>query len=426
MSRTTGWLTVFLLALLCLESAHAQEARFANGVAIKGEVLRAVQEGLEIQTPTGRQVYPWALLSAGTRYRYQPAYKANIGAIQEGRAPSERKSTPALPSATSPTEAPAAPEPSSFALVGPAPAVPTPAPPPAPAPAPKPAPKPEPKKAEPPPAAQEAANMFGFSYATPNVLLPRNIPGLKLRDASLTIYQAFQHGPGADDMLYLVFDAVDFEHPHDVMFVHAPSIQAYARTILEKGQIKGPASNREVHFKPITFSSQYGSVSAKYELSCVYAGRKLKVSLRVDVVQGMQKSSYQLYLEPTDLFSDGSTPLKPKRLFDIPVLSSRYFDTQNKHRLGFALTMGPFFLTPVSGMEKKMTIQALADNGKVLEKQNAKMDEVNYTGLLPTGYRFSVEKLKPGESCMVQASINLGPIFGPLHAERKAEREEKK
>ena len=41
MRRKIRWLIVFLLALLCFESARAQEARLANGVAIKGEVLLA-------------------------------------------------------------------------------------------------------------------------------------------------------------------------------------------------------------------------------------------------------------------------------------------------------------------------------------------------------------------------------------------------
>ena len=420
MRRKIRWLIVFLLALLCFESARAQEARLANGVAIKGEVLRALQEGLEIQTPAGPRVFPWPLLSAGTRYRHQPAYKANIGAIQEGRPSSERKSTPALPSAASPAEAPALALPAAAPASAPAaPAVSAQEP----APAPKAAPKPAPKKAAPPPDTR-LTDTFGFSYATPNSLRPREIPGLKLRDDSLTMYQVFQYGPGADDLLYLAFDTASLEHPHDVMFVYAPSISTYARTPSEKGQSKGPANNREIHFKPITFASQYGSLSAKYELTCVYARRRLLLNLWVDVAQGMNRSSYRLYLEPGDLFTEANTVLKAKRMFDLPVLNCRSLDPRNKRRLGFLLNMGPFYLLPEKGMDKRLNIQALNNEGKVLEKQVSKMDEVNYTGGTPAGARFTVQKLKPGESCVVEATINLGPIFGPLRREQKIELDE--
>jgi hypothetical protein len=65
--------------------ASAQPPRLANGLAIRGEVIRATDTGLEIGTAPGKtRVYPWKTLSAGTRYRYQPIFRANFEAVLKG------------------------------------------------------------------------------------------------------------------------------------------------------------------------------------------------------------------------------------------------------------------------------------------------------------------------------------------------------
>jgi hypothetical protein len=65
-------------------AADDERARLANGQPLRGTVVQAKEEGLEVNTPQGVKVFSWEKLSAATRYRYQPAYRANFGKVLEG------------------------------------------------------------------------------------------------------------------------------------------------------------------------------------------------------------------------------------------------------------------------------------------------------------------------------------------------------
>jgi len=400
---------LLLVGALAGVPARAQEARLANGMAIKGEVGTATAEGLEIQTPAGPKTYPWAILSAGTRYRYQPVYKANFQAIQEGKPPAERKpvAAPAAPVAPAAPALPAAP---AAPAEAPAPAAPAAAPaaPAAPAPAAAPA-----APAAPP------VGKLGFANENPKTIHPKEFPNAKLRDKTLTIYQAIQYGPAADEVVFLALDTKTPDDPYDVLFVYAPASSQFAKTAKVEGQKKGSGDKREVVFRKVPLTAKCGPITANYEVECTYALRKLILTVQVEVIKGAQRSKFTLYLEPNDLFYTTDVPITVKRLFDLPVVVIQSANPMNKRVLSFGLRMADFFMLPVDGMEKKMDIGVVGGDGKTVEKDMMKMD-FTYVGN-SYGASYELKKVKAGQNYTVQAVINLGPVFGAVKAETKVE-----
>ena len=75
---------VGLMLVLCWYStAWAQEPRLANGMLLAGTFL-VKPEGIEVQTPAGPRLYTWEMLSFGTRFRHQPAFRAGFAAVLNG------------------------------------------------------------------------------------------------------------------------------------------------------------------------------------------------------------------------------------------------------------------------------------------------------------------------------------------------------
>ena len=94
-------LIVSVLALGIL-AAHAETdaetlVRLANGRTVPGQVLQVTDAGIEMQTSKGKKTFPWRALSAGTRFRFQPSYRANFSAVLRGeplKSPSDGEKKP--------------------------------------------------------------------------------------------------------------------------------------------------------------------------------------------------------------------------------------------------------------------------------------------------------------------------------------------
>ena len=73
-----------VFGLVCAASGRAEQPRRANGRPIPGTIKEVTDEGLVMETPKGVKTFPWRVLSAGTRYRHQPSFRANFDAIRKG------------------------------------------------------------------------------------------------------------------------------------------------------------------------------------------------------------------------------------------------------------------------------------------------------------------------------------------------------
>ena len=74
--------------------AVADTVRFVNGTVVDGDVVAARDDGLVVRTPRGEQTLPWETLSAATRFRHQPVFRANFKAVLEGLPAAARTNEP--------------------------------------------------------------------------------------------------------------------------------------------------------------------------------------------------------------------------------------------------------------------------------------------------------------------------------------------
>ncbi len=93
--RLRMWIgIVSVLIVTVAMAAMADTVRLVNGSVVEGEVTDVNNNGLIVRTPEGDVTLAWETLSPGTRFRYQPEYRANYGAILEGLPPAARTNRP--------------------------------------------------------------------------------------------------------------------------------------------------------------------------------------------------------------------------------------------------------------------------------------------------------------------------------------------
>jgi hypothetical protein len=72
----------------------ADSITLLNGVVLTGTVSRAGSDGLDFETAGRQRTYAWSTLAPGTRFRYDPAYRANLQGYLEGRATASLTNAP--------------------------------------------------------------------------------------------------------------------------------------------------------------------------------------------------------------------------------------------------------------------------------------------------------------------------------------------
>ncbi len=386
--RPSSYIASLAALLLAAASAAGQDIRLANGMIVKGTVKQATDAGLEIQAQTGSRVYPWEQLSAGTRYRHQPAYRANFDAILQGLPPSARTNPPdkaGTPGATSATPGgeSAATETTSAATA--------------------------------PPATTLVFDQAQYENVNPITIA--QYPGLQLRTPATATFIGFQYGPGSREVMYLGFDAKTAGDLRDVMFIHAPDVPAYAGTARIGGFKKGSGESRVASFKKFSLTSQFGQVSVGYDIECAYTQtNSLNATISCSLWKGNTKSSFLLNGEMSDLVQ-GDGIINVKGILDLPVLWVSLDLSAGTPRLVGNLNMSHMKLVPKEGMETRVSIVATSDKGEAVLRETIKLDESGFGA--PYGLICDLKKLPSGQSYVVRAAIDLGPFIGPAVFEEK-------
>jgi hypothetical protein len=372
-----------VLALAGGVAAQGQDIRAANGVVIKGQVLKASDAGLEVQTQTGPRTYTWETLSAGTRFRWQPVYRANYEAILAGQPPSSRTITPDdLP-----------------------------------------APAPEPQPVAPPPAAAPAAqgatvkSMLLFDQAQYENVEPIGIsqfPKVELRTPDLAAYLGLQYGAGKNEVVYLALDTKGPDDPFDMLYVYSPGVAAYTTPLKIIGFKR---SAGVVNYKRFKLTSQFGQVTTDFDVECGGAATLSNVvSLSVSAVLAKDdvKSKFDL-IGPMANLVQGDGLINVSGLLDLPVLWVSLDITGGVPSLVGNLNMAHLKIIPKEGMDNRVTITITSDEGEPVQREAIKIDdsasESKYSITCP------LKKLIPGKTYIVRAAIDLGPFFGPASFE---------
>lgn len=367
-------------------SARAQDVRLANGVAIKGSVLKSDDSGLEVQTQVGPRTYTWDTLSPATRYRHQPKFRANYEAVLQGLPPSAWTN---LPDVTTPV--PVA-TPVATNVV--------------------------PSKDT----QAEAGSLLIFDQASYDNVDPipvAKFPGLQLRAPAEASYVGIQYGPKSADVLYAAFDTKGGGEIRDVAFLYSPGNPQYSNTVRVTGFKRGAGDARQVTFKKVNISTPFGSVQTSLDIEFVYLpgqSNQVNVTVNVDLSKENTRSKFILNGPLTDLLvGDGLITIKG--LLDLPMLWVTLDLTAGSPRLVGNLNMSHLKMAPKEGMDARINIEVTTPDGVSVQKDSLKIDEAGFGQQYNVAY--DLRKTSPGQTYVVKASINLGPFLGPATFEDK-------
>jgi hypothetical protein len=367
---------------------HGQDIRLANGSVVKGTVLQKTDTGLVIQTPSGERTIEWAQLSAGTRYRLQPLYRANYEAVLLGLPVSAWTNAPAA------DEESATPEASPAASAAPV------------------------TEAAPAPVGSQSldfASQAAFEVA--DWLRSGAIPGLQLRAADEALYKAFQYGPGAGEVVYLVLDTKGGGDVRDVLFVYSPGNAALSRTVKYSGFKKSVGDNRIVSFKRVPLNTRFGIIDTRIELEASSSLTTwLSVTFYVDLTANDTKARIILSGEMPDYLVGGGL-IGAAGVLDLPVLWLALDMSTGAPAVIGNLNMSGLHVVPKDGLDNKINLEISDSKGAVIQRETVKLDESTLNA--PNQFLLPIKKATPGELYTVKGSINLAPFFGSVTREVK-------
>lgn len=365
--------------------ASAQEIRMANGVILKGTVKQAADAGLEIQTSAGSKTYTWETLSSATRFRYQPIYRENFGFILDGLPPSARTNKPEAEATASQAQTTKVQET-----------------------APKETPQPQ------------SLRLFDQApYENIDSISSSQIPNLQLRTPNSATYMGLQYGPTKKDVVYMIFDPKSAQETPDTLLVYSPANPAYSNAVRIGGFKKGSGDTRVMSFKKFKLNSRFGLVMTDYDIECAYSEgqtNSITITISVDLYKGNTKSRFLLSGQISDL-TRGDGIINVKGLLDLPVLWVGLDLTTGSPRLVGNLNMSHLKLVPKDGMENRVAVTILDDQGEVVQRESIKLDESTFNQ--PYGIACELKRLAPGKTYMAKTAVDLGPYIGPAVFEEK-------
>lgn len=369
-------------AALTAAVGYAQDPRFANGMAVKGEPVEAINDGLVVKIGATTKTYPWETLSPATRYRYQVFYRSNFGQVLTGVSSANWSNTPDkiyrpfAATASVKTEA---------------------------------------VDTQVATQAVASAVLSLDTYEAVPAITPIDIPKIEIRAMDLAQFWSAQVGPSRKDVAIFSFDTKGPGEFHDVMFVHTAVDD---RTDKIRGAKRSDKDDNYMEFRQVPLQSQFGGTKATFEIEGWFAGKQPGVQVRaeVELVAGETKSSFILRGTPAGVVQ-GNSQISTRELLAPPVLWFVLDTSSGKPLLVGNIRMGKMKLVPGFGMDSKVKLSVLNSvNGIALEQ------DINVGSADPeTKYMIVVDlnRLAENETYSIKASVNLGPFLGPVAFEDK-------
>jgi hypothetical protein len=372
---------IALVALMVIATARAQEARFANGMPLKGEITGANNEGLEVKIANTTKTFPWETLSPATRYRYQIFYRANFNQVLLGISSGNWSNEPdqvyrpfggGKKIADAGTAAP-----DSRPATG-------------------------------------STLTFNHYEAVP-VMAPADIPKVDLRATDLAQYWSVQYGPSRKDVAVFVFDAKGAGELPDMMYVRT---FADDRTEKMRGAKRTDKNDIYMEFRTVPLQSLFGSTKATFEVECWFAAKTpgLQVKSDVELSSGDSLSTFTLRGTPAGMVQ-GNAQIATRELLAPPTLWFVLDTSSGKPLLVGNIRMGKMKLVPGKGMDSKLRVEVLNSVNGVAMNQEINMgsvdSEAKYMVIVDLG------KLAQNETYTIKASIDLGLFLGKVAFEDK-------
>lgn len=377
----------FLLVVLAAWPVLAQDVRFANGATARGAVKSVSPDGMELELGGQAKLYPWSAFSAGTRFRYDPVYRANLAVIQAGQPASARTNEPESGYLTTPSSDATGSVPGANPM----------------------APAPTTLQRD------SSSGPLNLEAYEPAPALPRaNIPKLELRNGDAALSWGVRYGRGTREIAYFVFDVKEPGELPDALVMHSAADE---RTDRIKATRRGDGSEATAQFRKLRFEGTFGEAKAGVDLSCAFSARSsaaLNLTADVELTRGTTVCAFSLSGQPAGALQ-GAGDIAARELVTPPSLWMAIEGKGGRAAVVGNVRMGRFKLLPRRGMETAVSVTVSDEGGKpVLERavplQNASLQD-RYTITLP------LDQVQSGRKYALKASIDLGPLLGRVRYE---------
>jgi hypothetical protein len=351
----------------------------ANGVVLKGTVVKSSEVGLDVQTATGVRTVPWETLAPSTRYRYESVFRANYESVLDGLPTSARTNEPDQEVEQIVTNAPAT------EISQPA----------------------QPSSSSDP---ESLGLIEQLSYAQAGSFFSKSFPTSEISSPEMALFCGFQYGPAQSDIVYLAFDARGAKDVLDTMVVYTPSNAAYSTPQRITGFKKTSADAKIVTFKKIPLITQVGDVAVSYEMECVSLMymNEVNVNFLIQLTAGDTKARFNLTGTLKD-FAQGQELVADKGILDEPILRINVSSDPKNLYLAGTLTMSGLKLIPREGMSNRLNIEVISGQGEVVQKESIKLEDAPLSDI--PNFLCNLKKVQPSQTYTVKASIDLTPFL---------------
>ena len=248
-----------------------------------------------------------------------------------------------------------------------------------------------------------------------------DLPAIELRQPDTATRWAFQFGPNEGDIAYFVFDSPGLDLLHDTLYVYSPSQPHYRTPQKIVGKKVSLGEDKVRRFSGISLAAKNGTLNTRFILDLTYGVVRIDILGVVVNVElsaaggGVSRFAYGGYINE-------QLGVGGEEAFEVfPALQEIRLGASVKANLAPAqgsvsLKMGPMNLVPGKGVDKAIRVELVDAEGKIRERfktEPAREDLLSEGG---TQYSFNLEKAKPGKDYTMKASIDLGPVVGPMES----------
>ena len=376
------------LAIAVADARAEDEVRYLSGAPVRGTVKSVSPAGVEVLGGNASRVYPWNMLSAGTRFRLDPVYRVNLPAIQQGAPLSARTNELETGYLATPAAADASAAGATGSLMAPA-----------------------------------ATSLLAAASAGPVDLgrfdavnpLPRAaVAQANLRNGDAALAWGLRYGSPVEQVVYFLFDVKEPGELPDGMVIYNP---AGGRADRIKASRKTDGADAITQFRKLRYQGAVADVACAYDVACIFSSRQpgqLLVSLDIELARGGISAAFLLQGAVEGVL-EGDGAMTANQVLAKPSLWMTADTSGGGPVLVGNVRMGRLRFIPRRGMDTAARVVVTDEMGAVAVDEpvtvSAKGPQDRYTLRLP------LDKLKPGRKYALKASMDLGPLLGPLHYE---------
>lgn len=280
--------------------------------------------------------------------------------------------------------------------------------------APAPAAPPETPARPPPRAPIQNPAVEWIRYDPAPSLALEQFPALDRSKAANMMFVGIQYGPAPRETLYCAFEMENPQDPPTLLHIYDP---AQGQPVTLRAVRRKAGEHRVTSFRDIRRTATYGSVrmTANIEFLCGFARNDtVLLTAQVDLARSDATAQFLIggYLNNDFTYGPGQINVIP--FLEPPELNVRAWMMRGPVLTGYC-KIGRWSLIPKAGMDRVLAVEIVdRESGKSLGQTNGQFNEEKLLTGAPDKTLLVFLRLEPERKVSINASMNLGPLLGPV------------